>query len=156
MSEFEFKLDNVLDLRKEEERVQAQRVAQARREADAAREAMSNLEALRRDGRERLTRAHGNGRTVGQLQNLEWVLGRVETELEAAQETLRSADAEMVERVKDFQGAVRERQTLDRLREKQLESWKATQARAEQKTMDEVALTRHFRTGRVSAQGDDA
>ena len=145
MTRFEFKLEKVLDLRKETEQERAQSLAAARREADSARQAMRSLEDLRRDGRERLTRAHGSGRSVGQLQNLEWVIGRLETELEVAQDKVREADAEMVERTRDFQDAVRDRQALDRLRDRKLEGWKTTQAREEQKAMDEVAITRHYR-----------
>ena len=144
MSGFEFKLEKVLDLRKEEEQLHAERVARARREADAAREAMQNLEDLRRDGRARLTRAHGAGRSVGQLQNFEWLMGRLEGDIETAQEAVRSADAETVARAKEHLEAVRDRQALDRLKQKQLDGWKAGLAREEQKAMDEVAVTRHY------------
>ena len=153
MSGFEFKLEKVLDLRKEEEQLRAQRVASARREADAAREAMKNLE-TRRDGRTRLTTAHGGGRSVGQLQNLEWLLDRLEGEIEVAQEAVRAADAEAVARSGEHIEAVRDRQALDRLREKKLVGWKAGQAREEQKTLDEVAVTRHFRASQNASGGD--
>lgn len=155
MSGFDFKLEKVLDLRKQEERVRAESLARARREADDARRAMRDLEELRKDGRTRLTQAHGGSRPIGQLQNLEWVLGRLENELEAAQQKVRAADEEMVARTTDFQEAVRDRQALDRLREKQMEGWKAHQAREEQKAMDEVAITRHYQAARsASEQGN--
>lgn len=153
MSEFNFKLDKVLDLRREAEQVRGQEVARARREADDARTAMKDLEQLRSVGRARLTDAHGSGRTIGQLQNLEWVLTQVEHELEAAQTVVRTADAVMTERVSEFQEAVKDRQALDRLRERRMESWKTNESRAEQKQMDEVALTRHGRPNALEGNG---
>ena len=154
MSQFNFKLDKVLDLRRETEQLRAQDVAAARREADTARAAMTDLEQLRSAGRARLTNAHGSGRTIGQLQNLEWVMTQVEHELETAQTLVRTAEAEMMARVDEFQHAVRDRQALDRLKERQLDTWKTNQNRAEQKQMDEVALTRHGRPNALEGKVD--
>ena len=156
MSKFEFKLDKVLELRQQEEKLRAERVARAQRDAQAAREAMENLSEIRRTGRERLTKAHGTTRTVGQLQNLEWVMGRVEQELEAASDAYRDADSEVQARLSDFQDAVRDRQAIDKLRERRFENWKAEQTRSEQRAMDEVALTRHARAQSDSTVGSES
>lgn len=156
MSRFRFPLEKVLELRLQEEQRQARIVADARRDANAARQAVQDLEALRKAGRERLTTAHSSGRSVGQLQNLEWVLNRMETELETAHDKARDADREVSARMREFQKAVQDRQSLDRLKDRRRDEWAADQRSREQKTMDEMALTRHVRAGdRFLANGTD-
>jgi flagellar FliJ protein len=153
MAAFHFSLEQVLELRLREEHKQARAMADASRDANAARQAVQDLEALRSAGRARLTAAHSTGRSVGQLQNLEWVLGRMETELEAAQDKARDAATEASRCRKEFQRAVRDRQSIDRLKERKRSQWIEEEKRVEQKAMDELALTRHFRGEHELATG---
>jgi flagellar FliJ protein len=143
MAAFRFRLQPVLDLRAHEERQSAEGLAKARVGADEARRAREDLEALREAGRVRLSQAHGTGGPVGHLQNLAMVVGSVDAHVEAAHDQCRQADEHVVESVKAFQQAFRQRRSIDQLRERRLEEWRTEQNRSEQKTMDEVALTRH-------------
>lgn len=153
MSAFRFPLQTVLDLRVREEERRARAMADARRDAQAARQAVEDLEALRNVGRERLTSAHGSGKQVGQLQNLEWVLGRMEGQIAEAQDRAAAASEAAQARLREFQVAVQERQAMDQLKERRREAWTAEEKRREQKTMDELALSRHVRPGDLGELG---
>ncbi len=153
MAAFRFRLQPVLDLRAQEERQSAQGLAMARVEADEARRAREDLESLREAGRVRLAQAHGSGGPVGHLQNLAMVVGSVDAHVEAAHDQCRVADERVVESVKAFREAFRQRRSIDQLRERRLEEWRTEQNRTEQKTMDEVALTRHGK-GLTAATGE--
>lgn len=152
-SGFHFPLEKVLEVRLDEEQRQARIVADARRDARAAREAVRNLEALKSASRERIRDAHDAGRAVGQIRNLEWIVARMDGELRDAESRVRDADETVSRCLQDFQQAVRERQSLDRLRDRRREQWAEETRIREQKDMDEVALTRFVRAGdRLLAQ----
>lgn len=142
---FRFPLEKVLELRLEEEQRQARMVADARRDATAAREAVEHLEALRSTSRDRIRRAHVSGRSVGQIQNLEWMLERMEGEIREAESRARDADSVVSRCLEEFQRAVRDRQTLDRLRDRRRGEWEKDERDRDRKEMDEVALSRFVR-----------
>lgn len=154
---FRFPLEKVLELRMEEEQQQAKLMADARRDAKAAREAVRNLEALRKESRQRLAQAHSAGRSVGQLRNLEWILQRMDSELGEAEGRASDADREAGRRLKEFQEAVMKRQSLDKLRERKHAAWSEDERLRDRKAMDDAALTRYVRAGdRLLAEGTEA
>lgn len=154
MAPFRFKLQSVLDLRAEQERAKAVGLAHARRQAAEAQQARAHLEAVRLAGRERLAGAHGTGGVVGHLQNLAYVVEQVDHKIQAADEDCRRADEELVDSMKAYHQAHLERRTLDQLKERRRERWRVEQARLEQQTMDEVAITRFGRSEAAGAGGE--
>lgn len=155
MSRFRFPLQKVLEHRQASERESAEGLARARDEAEAAHQAKENLEAARDAGRARLAQAHGLGGAVGHLQNMSYVLGQVDGQIEEADEACREADEQVVEQMKSFQHAVQQRRTIEGLREKKLDQWRSATERQEQKTMDEVALTRHQLPSQMTPRGGE-
>jgi len=145
MAAFRFKLQPVLDLREQKEKEEAVGLARARIEADAARQARADLEAVREAGRARLAEAHGAGGPVGYLQNLALVVDSVDARIADAEEACRQADERVAQSRNAFQEALQQRMSIDQLRTRRLEEWRTEQSKTEQKTMDEVALTRHGR-----------
>jgi flagellar protein FliJ len=145
MNAFRFPLQKVLELREETERESAKDLADARRDADDARRARVDLETVRQASQSRLAAAHGVGGAVGHLQNLTYVVGKVEQQIHEAEVVCQVADEHVVERMKSYHEAHVRRKTIDQLREKKLEQWRTDLARHEQKIMDEVAVTRHGR-----------
>jgi flagellar protein FliJ len=145
MASFRFRLQPVLELREQQERESAVGLARARSEAEIARQAKDDLEALRDAGRARLAQAHGSGGPVGHLQNLAYVVDQVDGQIEHADAACRKADEQVVESMKAFHEAFQLRRSIDQLRTRRLEQWRWDQNRTEQKTMDEVALSRHGR-----------
>lgn len=154
MAAFRFRLQTVLDLRQRKENESAAGVAKARQGADVARQAREDLEALRDAGRVRLAQAHGAGGPVGHLQNLAMVIRNVDERVRHADDACREADAQVEESVKVFHQAFQERRSIDQLRTRRLDEWHSEQNKSEQKTMDEVALTRHGRLGSAAPAGE--
>jgi flagellar protein FliJ len=153
MTGFGFSLSKVLDFRRHQEHEQARSLAQARTEAEAAHQARRDLERIQAEGRAKLATAHNMGGSVGQMRNMEFILGRMEDHLREAQAECQRADEGVVERVKTYVEALKQRQILDKLRERRLEEWKVGEGRREQKIMDEVASNRHGRTRSAQAGG---
>ena len=153
MSAFRFPLQKVLEYREQAERERAKGLAAARAKSDEAQRARADLEALRDAGRSRLMRAHGSGRTVGHLQNMALVLDQVDEQIENAQAACQQADEQVVENLKSYHEAIQQRKTIDQLRERRLDQWKAEEQQRERKAMDEIAITRHARSDRTSAMG---
>ena len=154
MAPFRFPLKRVLELRKEFERRSALGLAQARSGAEAAHRAKEGLEAAREAGRNRLAAAHGVGGRVGHLQNLAVVVRHLEEQIREADVACREADQQVVESLRSFHVALRERRTIEELEAKKLDEWRAEEGRAEQKTLDESALSRHARAGFGTTQAE--
>jgi flagellar FliJ protein len=145
MKIFRFSLAKVLDLRERAEKEKAKSVADAREKSDSAREVKESLEEIQREGRAKLAEAHKAGGTIGLLRNMEFVLEKMEDHLKEAEEVCQTADEGLVESVKEYQQAFKERDTLDRLKARRMEEWKQEEGRREQKDLDEIAVTRHSR-----------
>ncbi|HSW31149.1 MAG TPA: flagellar export protein FliJ [Longimicrobiales bacterium] len=153
MSGFHFRLDTVLALRERKEKDSAVGLAQARREAEHALKAREDLRDVLEAGRTRLAEAHGAGGPAGHLQNLALVLGSVGDQLQDADERCREADERVSASMREYHEAFQQRRTLEQLRSHRLEEWQTEQARGEQKTLDELALTRHGRARAGGAEG---
>lgn len=150
MSAFEFPLEKIRKLREEEESEKAKTLTDARVDADGARRAMEDLESVRIAGRARALEAHGSGGTVGHLQNLEYVLGCLDEQIDDAQTTCRAAEEQLVHSIEEFSEAHLRRRTIDHLKARRLELWKQHQRRTEQADNDEIAILRH---GKGAAAG---
>ncbi len=156
MAAFHFKLQPLLDLREEKEKESARGLAEARVAADEARHARENLEAVLEAGRVRVAEAHGSGGPVGHLQNLALVVGSMDAHLAVAEDACRQADEHVERSMRAFQEALQQRRTIDHLRSRRLQQWRAEQTREEQKVMDEFAITRHGRAGQASSDDGKA
>ena len=156
MTAFRFGLDKVLEHRKKSENESARGLAEARGEAETARKAKADLEAAREAGRSRLVDAHGVGGAVGHLQNLAYVVDQFEARIENADEVCQRADENVVESMKTFHSAFRERKTIEDLRARRLDKWRVDEGRSERKDMDEVALVRHSRDEMGMSRGGES
>jgi flagellar export protein FliJ len=152
MGNFKFRLQKVLELRLARELEQAGVLADARRAAAEAERVRELLEQVREIGQQQIADAHGTGGTAGQLQNLNFVLERLGEQLDHADVECRSAADQVASELSAFSHALRDRRVLDQLRERQLATWRSAQVRQEQKTMDDVAATRHVRANEPAAQ----
>ena len=113
MSGFRFSLQKVLELRKESELQHAKVLADARIEADAARRVKDDLDAARQAGIARLAEAHGAGGSIGHLQNLTYVVSKLEERIGAAQAVSQEADQRVSVKLRSFHESFRERKSLD-------------------------------------------
>jgi len=142
---FHFSLGSLLNYRRHTEQQRAQTLADARKESDSAKKAKDDLLEIQQAGRKKLAEAHRNGGAIGVLRNMEFLLEQMEEHVKAADQVCQEADEKLVESVRDYSVAVRERNSLDRLKDRRMEEWKVEEGRREQKEMDEIASTRHGR-----------
>ena len=142
---FRFRLQRVLELRERIEEESARGLTEAQQVADDARVTREDLEVAHETGRTRLAQAHGAGHAVGHLQNLAYVIDRFEDRIHHAAAACREAEEHVVEKLASYREAFKQRKSIEELRGRKLDQWRTDEARAEQKTLDEVALVRHHR-----------
>lgn len=141
---FLFRLEKVLSVRKREEDEAARVHALARAKLDRARSALARLDgelaetraALEED--QRADRVDGERLHVHSLRcaGLDVDMERTEREIEAANDEVRAAALALTEAHKAVE-------ILQKLRERDEEAWKKSEARKEAYAMDEVAVMRH-------------
>jgi flagellar FliJ protein len=142
---FQFRLQRILDLRLKHEQAVAGRLAEARDAEEQAIEEATALERLRDAGAERAAVEQANGPTIGQLRALHLLVERMSEEVRVALDEAAAAREQVEQRTEEFSAAFRERRVLDRLRERELEGWKAQEATADRQAMDSIALGRFVR-----------
>jgi flagellar protein FliJ len=147
-----FTLQRVLELKERREQASAVRLAEARTAAEAAREGQALVERLRVAGGAAGVAAGGR-RTVGQLQNASYLMQRLDQRIDDARLVVQAAEARVHTCFAEFALASRERRVLDRLRERKLDELQAAEMEMEQKTMDDVALSRFTRAARPGQGG---
>lgn len=143
---FRFRLQRVLELREEHEQARARELASAQDAADAARREQDALAALRDSSRDELEAAHAETPRVGHLHQLGFVLQSLDQRVERATETVHAADGVVDAAQRALVDAARDRQVLDRLKERHAEAWRAEEAQKDRLQMDEIALARFGRT----------
>jgi len=143
MNDFQFRLENLLELRAEAEAEAAGRLATAQSEVSEAKRACDALEAARAAARAELGELERRGSDAGQLQTGRLLLGRLDQGLDEAFEILGVAHERLTERRDAYHRANRERRALEKLKLKRRDAWSRDSARRDQRAMDEVASTRH-------------
>ena len=146
---FKFRLQRVLDMRVQNEQDAATRLAAARSEAEAALLERLRLEEARDQGIEHASASTGMQPKIGQLQNIRFLVERLNDEIEVAQQEVEAAAEGVRERLEEYSSAFRERRMIDKLREKALETHRSEEVQADRKAMDSVALSRFIRARAV-------
>lgn len=146
MAKFEFTLQTALDLRtREEERAQGI-LASARGEVSRRR---ADLDRTRERHDALLASLRGNGDPVrvtvalGRIEHEHRVLAELRRRLAEQRGRLREAEQEMERRRAELVAASQARRTLERLAEKQAAEHRRGEALAEQRELNEAAISRH-------------
>lgn len=151
---FRFRLQRVLDMRQKSEEAAAMRLADARREEEQARDAVAQMQSARDQGMQAAAPATGTA-SIGQLQNLRFLVERLNHEVDQAEREVDEAGRQVGQRLEEFSNAFRDRKVLDRLRERALETWKGEEVQADRQAMDNIALARFVRSrGKTPGKGD--
>ena len=142
MSLFKFPLQRLLDLRAKRQDEVARQLAQARTTAEHSRATRDELAAARNVGQTQISEAHAAGPTVGEIASRSYALTQLDQRIAAASDALNAAEAH-VDRVHiELTGALQDKQVLDRLRERMLEAYRATESTKDRSAMDAIALQR--------------
>ncbi|MEO8620363.1 MAG: flagellar export protein FliJ [bacterium] len=145
MSNFNFRLQKVLDLKQRHAQAAATRLVVAQHRADDARDAADALASIRHAGSAQLAAAHSGTSTAGQLQNISFLLERLDERRDQAALLAFTAQESVADAQGELTLAHQARRALDRLRERQFGDWQQTLNRNDSQTMDALALTRFAR-----------
>ena len=146
---FKFRLQRVLELREKDEQDKARSLAAAEEGAERARASRDQLMRMQEESRAELMAAQTGMPRVGHLQQLNIVLISLEQRLIQANEAVAGAEQIVADARGALEIAARDRQVLDRLKEKHEQVWRTGELHADRQQMDEIALTR-FARGRES------
>jgi flagellar FliJ protein len=145
MSAFKFRLQSVLELREQQERAVAAKLAEAESVADEARVAQQALETIRQTGSQAMRKAHASEPTIGQLKTIGYVIEQLNHHIVDAQSRVEEAEQLVTQARTDLTSALQARRVLSRLRDRHFDNWRADGNAQEMKQMDELALTRFTR-----------
>jgi flagellar FliJ protein len=142
---FTFRLQRVLELREETEQDKSRALASAESVAERARHSRDELLRMQEESRAELLLAQTGLPRVGHLQQLDIVLVALEQRIVQANESVRTAEQFVADARHALEIAARDRQVLDRLKEKHAEVWRKEALHADRQHMDEIALSRFGR-----------
>ena len=142
---FKFRLQRVLELRQKSEEEAATRLAEARGGEAAARQTFATLQDAREEGLRKAAPSSGRP-SVGDLQNLRFLVDRIDEHMDVAHQEAEAAAQQVLARMDEFSIAFRDRRMLDRLHDKALESYRVEEVQEDRKLMDSIALTRFLRS----------
>ena len=147
MSAFKFRLQQVLELREQEEKQVAAKLADAESAADEARLAARALESIRQSGSQALRTAHSSEPTVGHLKTLGYVIEQLNHHIVDAQSRVEKAEQVVNQARTELTAALQARRVLSRLRDRHFATWRAEGNAQDLRAMDELALSRFTRRG---------
>ena len=140
MSRFNFRLQKVLDLKERSAQRAAAQLISAKDRAEEARDALDTLSAIRLAGGAQLAAAHGGSSTVGQIQNISYLLEQLDQRLDSAAHLSESAQTGVATAQQELTLAHQAKRALDRLRERQLGDWQHALSHSDRQHMDALAL----------------
>lgn len=149
MTRFRFRLQKVLELREQAERARAVAVVEAQDRATTLRDARDSIADARNAGQETMTRSSMSGTTAGALQQMQFLLSAMDTQLQVADSNIVTAESLVRHAQDELRAAFQARHALDTLKDKQADGHRAAATHADRVLMDELALTR-FHTNTTS------
>lgn len=141
MSRFTFRLQKVLELKQRHAQAAAMHLAAAHARANDARQALDALASIRQAGGAQLAAAHSEQATAGQLQNIAYVLERMDQRLDQAEAVVEVAATQVTGAQSEMTLAQQAKRALDRLRDRQLGDWQDGMRHMDREQMDSLALT---------------
>ena len=152
---FRFALQRLLTMRQKAEREAAVELATANNAESVARLNKDALAERRAEARDVMLPGLGQSQTIGAIRQVAFLMEQLDTRIVGAAELVAAAERSVQEKQGKLGERVRDRRVLDRLRERQLESWKVEDARAERDVMDGIGRTRFMDNGRQASQTND-
>lgn len=149
---FRFRLQRILELREKHEQEKALELAAAEDAAEHARRMRDELAQLQEASRAELLAANDMQPRIGHLQQLGMVVDSLEQRLQRAGEAVVDAEQQALTARSALELAARDRQVLDRLKDKHATEFRNEELHRDRQHMDEIALSRFGRTRDVKAQ----
>jgi flagellar protein FliJ len=139
---FRFRLQRLLDLRELAERQAAIALATARNAEDEARREKDTIAAQRAATRELLLPPAGSHSRVSELRQVSVLLERLDAGAAQAEYKMSKAAHQVHQKQVQLGETVTNRRVLDRLKARQMESWRIADERSERAVMDDIGRAR--------------
>lgn len=139
---FKFRLQRLLDLRQLAEREAAIALATARNAEEEARREKASIAAQRTATRALLLPPAGSHSRVSELRQVSLLLERLDAGSAQADYKVSKAANQVQQRQVQLSESVTNRRVLDRLKERQRETWRVDDERAERAVMDDIGRAR--------------
>jgi flagellar FliJ protein len=139
---FRFRLQRLLDLRELAEREASIALATARSAEDEAKRERDSIEAQRIAARERLLPPAGSHCRVAELRQVAMLMERLDAGRAQAEYKVSKAANQVHQKQVLLGETVTNRRVLDRLKDRQRESWRIADERAERAVMDDIGRAR--------------
>lgn len=145
---FQFRLERVRSLRERRENLARQALADALTEMSCSRERLRSVDADLESARLRQRQSAGRPAPLSgaELQANQAFVERVEAQRREGLREVRRHEAQVADRDAALGRAAREREMLERLRERQLEAHRQESLRRESNALDEIAIDRFRRS----------
>ena len=140
--QFKFRLQRLLDLRELAEREAAIALATAQNAEAEARREKDAIVALRSTTREHLLPPAGSQCRVAELRQISMLLERLDVGKAQAEYKVSKAENQVQQKQVQLGETVTNRRVLDRLKERQRESWRVADDRAQRTVMDDIGRAR--------------
>lgn len=152
---FKFRLQRLLDLRELAERDAAIALAAARNREEEARRERDEIATRRATTRALLLPPAGSCNRVAELRQVAVLLERLDAGGAQAEYQLSKAAHQVHQKQVRLGETVTDRRTLDRLKERQLESWRIADDRSERAVMDDIGRARFAERNDLTRTKDD-
>ena len=136
---FKFRFETLLSARRNAEEIHQKELAKVRRELSAEQAALRELRGNRRRCMRELQRIHQQGFHASEVQLYEPYLARLERDIDRQQKHVAGAEHKMVQKRNALVEAVKKRQVLEKLKDKDFRAHVNANALSERKFMDDVA-----------------
>ena len=140
--QFKFRLQRLLDLRELAEREASTALATARNVEDEARREKDSIAAQRAATRDLLLPPPGSHCRVSELRQVSLLLERLDAGSAQADYKVSKAASQVHQKQVQLGETVTNRRILDRLKDRQRESWRIADERAERAVMDDIGRAR--------------
>ncbi len=142
---FRFRLETLLAIKRRQQEIQEARLGQVLGRLRNCREAISHLRKRMEAGREQLSRQLSSGMTAAEYVEINQHIMALEARMEefVKEETRLRMEANRVRH--DLRVAHRERELVEKLREKEYREWLAEMRRKEQNEADDLSSVRYAR-----------
>lgn len=153
MPKFTFRLQKLLELRGWQEEQAAVALSSAQRRVIEAHRVRDSLRSLRERSSRELAHGRAGSGSAGQLQNVSYLLARLDERISGAEEWCLAAEGEVEGLRGEYEVRFRRRYALDKLRVHAHEQWRTEQKQSEQKVLDEIAVTHYHRLSSMTVNG---
>lgn len=142
---YQFKLQALLNHRRHQEEVCQNELAEAQRDLSDAKEKLKSIRKDKRDNIQKLQARQSERHNASKILIFINYISQLSIDIDTQLQHVRHASQNVTEKRDNLIAIMKERKTLEKLKEKEWLEYQRNMMQAERKFNDEVAATRHIR-----------